>query len=94
MINCSPENFYKEVIFLFNSSFEKIASEITRAQRLPFLLSAVWRMYKGNFLKEYLKESYCAFHKHANFEVQKLTDECFFAAVNHLNGPLGNKTLL
>ena len=31
---------------------------------------------------------YCAFHKHANSEVQKPTDDCVFAAVNHLNGPL------
>ena len=31
---------------------------------------------------------YCAFHKHANFEVQKPTDDCVFAAVNHLNGTL------
>ena len=29
---------------------------------------------------------YCPFHKHANSEVQQPTD--FFAAVNHLNGPL------
>ena len=29
------------------------------------------------------KRTYCTFHKHANSEVQK-----FFAAVNHLNGPL------
>ena len=28
----------------------------------------------------------CPFDKHANSEVQKPTD--FFAAVNHLNGPL------
>ena len=32
---------------------------------------------------------YCAFHKHANSEVQKPIDSiAFFAAVNHLNGPL------
>ena len=30
---------------------------------------------------------YCAFHKHANSKVQKPTI-AFFAAVNHLNGPL------
>ena len=30
---------------------------------------------------------YCAFHKHANSEVQKLTF-AFFAAANHLNAPL------
>ena len=33
-------------------------------------------------------EDYCAFHKHANSEVQKPTVDCVFATVNHLNGPL------
>ena len=31
---------------------------------------------------------YCAFHKHANSEVQKPTTIAFLAVVNHLNGPL------
>jgi len=33
------------------------------------------------------KSTYCAFHKHANSEKSQLTI-AFFAAVNHLNGPL------
>ena len=37
---------------------------------------------------------YCAFHKHANSEVQKPTDVCVFAAVNHLRGVLGNRRFL
>ena len=31
---------------------------------------------------------YSAFHKHANSEVQKPTDDCVFRCVDHLNGPL------
>ena len=42
-----------------------------------------------NYLCEIFSLStYCAFHKHANSEVQKPTDDCVFAAINHLNGPL------
>ena len=40
-----------------------------------------------------LIRTYCAFHKHANSVKSQLTI-AFFAAVNHLNGLLGNKTLL
>ena len=32
--------------------------------------------------------NYCAVHKHAHSEAQKPTDNCVFATVNHLNGPL------
>ena len=35
-----------------------------------------------------LVESYCAFQKHANSEVQKPTHVYAFPAINHLNGPL------
>ena len=43
----------------------------------------------GKLPSKYHHEIYCAFHKHANSEVQKPTDDCvFFDAVNHLNGPL------
>ena len=31
---------------------------------------------------------YCAFQKRSNSEVQKPTNVCVFAAVNHLSGPL------
>ena len=40
------------------------------------------------------KGHYCAFHKHANSEFKSQLTIAFFAAVNHLNGPLRNKTLL
>ena len=43
-------------------------------------------MKKGCYKK--LQLYYCAFHKHANSEVQKPTTIAFFAAINHLNGPL------
>ena len=38
--------------------------------------------------EQFARQVYCAFRKHANSEVQKPTDDCVFAAVNHLNGPL------
>ena len=35
---------------------------------------------------------YCAFQKRSNSEVQKPTNVCVFAAVNHLSGPLKKPT--
>ena len=42
------------------------------------------------YTRAHARMTYCAFQKHANSEVQKPTDVCsvFFAAANHLNGPL------
>ena len=39
----------------------------------------------GNKFVQYI---YCAFHKHANSEVQKPTDICIFTAINHHIRPL------
>ena len=39
-----------------------------------------------------MNKFYYAFQKHANSEIQKLTDFCVFAAVNHLSGPLRTGT--
>ena len=36
--------------------------------------------------------TYCAFHKHANSEVQKSTDVCVFRCHNILSGPLRKQT--
>ena len=64
-----------------------VSNKISWAGILP-LLERVG-VTNGKLPSKYHHEIYCAFHKHANSEVQKPTDDCvFFYAVNHLNGPI------